>query len=138
MQFLNWFRKKRALKQYIATLPLVLSKLHGRKNRYTRNQIETAIAEERLTNEYKCYAFAMFMSRDEYAKVTDSDLEYDPLRSELAGKYFSDDTTFTIDDLIQKAETLYFGVSVDSVGSYAGPKDDAGAWADDGYGDAGE
>ena len=138
MQFLNWFRKRRALKQYIATLPLVLNKLHGRKNRYTRSQIEAAIADGGLTSEYKCYAFAMFMSRDAYPKATDSDVEYDSLRSELAEKYFPDDTTFTIDDLIQKAETLYFGASADSVGCYAGPKDEEGAWADDGFGDTGE
>ena len=138
MQFFNWFRKKRALKQYIATLPPVLGKLHGRKNRYTSNQIEDAIAEAGLTREYKCYAFAMFMPRDEYPKATDSDLEYDSLRSELAEKYFSADTTFTIEDVFQKAAALYFGAGVDSGGYYKGPSDEEGAWTDDGGGDGGE
>jgi hypothetical protein len=89
MSLLGWFNKRRAKKAYAARLPSLLESRYGKAAHYSPQQIKSTVDDAQMSNEYLCYAIAMFASRDDFQRhyVTQPlalGLDYDRLRSEMA------------------------------------------------------
>lgn len=102
----NWIKKRTTLKLYVKQLPLFLKKRYGKHKRYSEEEISTSIQLAGFDNSFIEYAYAMFMSRNEFGglKHKNIDLEdYDTLRKEIAKSFFSGNTSFTIHDVLASA-----------------------------------
>ena len=102
----NWIKKRTTLKSYVKQLPLFLKKRYGKHKRYSEEEISTSIQLAGFDNSFIEYAYAMFMSRNEFGglKHKNKDFEdYDTLRKEIAKSFFSGNTSFTIHDVLASA-----------------------------------
>ena len=102
----NWIKKRTTLKSYVKLLPLFLKKRYGKHKRYSEEEIRTSVQQGGFDNSFIEYAYAMFMSRNEFGslKHKNKDLEdYDTLRKEIARSFFSGNTSFTIHDVLASA-----------------------------------
>jgi Family of unknown function (DUF6559) len=102
----TWIKKRTTLKSYAKQLPLFLKKKYGKHKRYSEEEISTSIQLAGFDNSFIEYAYAMFMSRNEFGglKHKNKDFEdYDTLRKEIAKSFFSGNTSFTIHDMLESA-----------------------------------
>ena len=102
----NWIKKRTTLKSYVKQLPLLLKQKYGRHKRYSEEEIKTSIQLAGFDNSFIEYAYAMFMSRNEFGslKHKNKDFEdYDMLRNEIAKSFFSGNSSFTIHDVLESA-----------------------------------
>jgi len=102
----TWIKKRTTLKSYVKQLPLFLKKRYGKHKRYSEEEISTSIQLAGFDNSFIEYAYAMFMSRNEFGglKHKNKDFEdYDTLRKEIAKSFFSGNTSFTIHDMLESA-----------------------------------
>jgi hypothetical protein len=84
--FSSW-KRKQALKQYARELPRRLSQDYGASTFFTRGQVATAITKLKLNPNFSVYAYAMFLSEDEYNaghQGTPASLSYLDARVEFA------------------------------------------------------
>lgn len=81
--------KKAALKQYLK-LGALLAKRYGLSKQYSPAQVKQTIDDYRLNSSYIAYAYAAFLSFDDYQNIC-QDIEvnksYHDLRGEIASKY---------------------------------------------------
>jgi Family of unknown function (DUF6559) len=106
IRLINWIKKRATIKSYVKQLPLFLKKRYGKHKRYSEEEIRTSIQLGGFDNSFVEYAYAIFMSRNEFGglKHKNKDLEdYDTLRKEIANSFFSGDTSFTIHDVLKSA-----------------------------------
>ncbi len=106
IKLFNWIKKRKTLKSYVKQLPLFLKKRYGKHKRYSEEEIRTSVQLAGFDNSFIEYAYAMFMSRNEFGdlKPKNKDLEdYDTLRKEIAKSFFSGNTSFTIHDVLGSA-----------------------------------
>ena len=104
IKLINWFKKRATLKSYVKQLPLLLKKRFGKHKKYSEEEIRTSIQMAGFDNSFIEYAYAIFMSRNEFGglKLKDKDFEdYDKLREEIAKSFFSGNTSFTIHDMLK-------------------------------------
>ena len=102
----NWIKKRTTLKLYVRRLPLFLKQQYGKHKRYSEEEIRTSIQLAGFDSSFIEYAYATFMSRNEFGglKHKNKDQEdYDTLRKEIAKSFFSGNTSFTIHDLLESA-----------------------------------
>jgi hypothetical protein len=102
----NWIKKRTTLKSYARQLPLFLKQKYGKHKRYSEEEIRTSIQLGGFDNSFIEYAYAMFMSRNEFGglKHKNKDFkDYDMLRMEIAKSFFSGNTSFTIHDVLKSA-----------------------------------
>ncbi len=103
---INWIKKRTTLKSYVKHLPLFLKKRYGKHKRYSEEEIRTSIQTAGFDDSFIEYAYAMFMSRNEFGGLQhkNKDIEnYDTLRKEIAKSFFSGNTAFTIHDVLKSA-----------------------------------
>ncbi len=103
MKLFNWIKKRATLKSYAMQLPLYLKKKYGKHKRYSEEEIHTSIQLGGFDDSFIEYAYAMFMSRNEFGglKHKNIDIEdYDTLRKEIAKSFFKGNTSFTIHDVL--------------------------------------
>jgi hypothetical protein len=129
MGIIERFKKRRALKAYVKVLPPLLKKRYGRHKKYTKGQIQRTVEASGLNEKYLYYAWAMYASRDNFEKLSESmnlPGDYDKLRQEIADSHFEGDVGFTIHDALESAET--------STGIFGGDRvfDGSGTDVDDG------
>ncbi len=89
--FANW-KRSQALKRYARELPRRLSHDYGASTFFTRGQIATAITKLKLNPNFSAYAYAMFLSDDDYNAGLSSDPAlpaYDKARTEFARNLLS-------------------------------------------------
>ena len=106
IKLFNWIKKRTTLKLYVRRLPLFLKQQYGKHKRYSEEEIRTSIQLAGFDNSFIEYAYATFMSRNEFGglKHKNKDQEdYDTLRKEIAKSFFSGNTSFTIHDLLESA-----------------------------------
>jgi hypothetical protein len=104
IKLINWIKKRATLKSYVRQLPLFLKKRYGKHKRYSEEEISTSIQLGGFDNSFVEYAYAIFMSRNEFGglKHKNKALEdYDTLRKEIANSFFSGNTSFTIHDVLK-------------------------------------
>ena len=102
----HWIKKRATLKSYARQLPLFMKKRYGKHKRYSAQAIKTSIQKEGFDNSFIEYAYAMFMSRNDFGSLKHKNLDledYDILRKEIARSFFSGNTSFTIHDLLEAA-----------------------------------
>ena len=97
IKLLHRLRKKKALKSYIHKLPKLLRKDYGASERYTTGQVRRSIDRYGLNQNYVMYAYAMFVSKNDFINELSSD-RYELIRQEIADNYFNGDAGFTISD----------------------------------------
>jgi Family of unknown function (DUF6559) len=106
IKLFNWIKKRTTLKSYVKQLPLFLKKRYGKHKRYSEEEIRTSIQLAGFDNSFIEYAYAMFMSRNEFGglkhKIEEIE-DYDTLRKEIAKSFFSGNTSFTIHDVLESA-----------------------------------
>ena len=104
IKLINWIKKRATLKSYVKQLPLFLKKRYGKHKRYSEEEIRTSVQQGGFDNSFIEYAYAMFMSRNEFGGLKHKNLEdYDTLRREIAKSFFSGNTSFTIHDVLESA-----------------------------------
>ena len=104
IKLFNWIKKKATLKSYVRQLPLFLKKRYGKHKRYSQEEITTSIQMAGFDDSFIEYAYAIFMSRNEFGGLRhkNKDLEdYDALRKEIAKSFFSGNTSFSIHDVLK-------------------------------------
>ena len=87
-------------------LPIILKKLHGKRNSYTEEQIKTGFKKAGYKSSYMEYAYAIFMSKSKFedSSIFNGDKTlYDCLRQEIANRFFRGNVKFSIHDLISNA-----------------------------------
>ena len=102
----NWIKKRTTLKSYVKQLPLLLKQKYGRHKRYSEEEIKTSIQLAGFENSFIEYAYAIYMSRNEFGglKHKNKDFEdYDTLRKEIAKSFFRGNASFTIHDVLESA-----------------------------------
>lgn len=108
IKLFNWIKKRTTLKSYVRQLPLLLKQKYGKHKRYSEEEIKTSIQLAGFDNSFIEYAYAIYMSRNEFGglKHKNKDLEdYDTLRKEIAKSFFRGNTSFTIHDVLESAIT---------------------------------
>ena len=106
IKLFNWIKKRTTLKSYVRQLPLILKEKYGKHKRYSEEEIRTSIQLGGFDNSFIEYAYAMYMSRNEFGglKHKNKDLEdYDTLRKEIAKSYFRGNKYCTIHDVLESA-----------------------------------
>ena len=106
IKLFNWIKKRTTLKSYVKQLPLLLKQKYGRHKRYSEEEIKTSIQLAGFDNSFIEYAYAIYMSRNEFGglKHKNKDLEdYDTLRKEIAKSFFRGNASFTIHDVLESA-----------------------------------
>ena len=106
IKLINWIKKRTTLKSYARQLPLFLKQKYGKHKRYSEEEIRTSIQLGGFDHSFIEYAYAMYMSRNEFGglKHKNKDFEdYDTLRKEIARSFFSGNTSFTIHDVLESA-----------------------------------
>jgi len=104
MKIIENILKRRVLKSYVKVLPSLLKKRYGKHKRYTEGQVRKTVEFAGLNQKYLDYAFAMYISRDEYealTKVRSLSCGYDEARLEVANDHFGGNSKFTIHDLFE-------------------------------------
>ena len=82
----------------------MLKQKYGRHKRYSEEEIRTSIQLAGFDNSFIEYAYAMFMSRNEFGSLKHKNKNfenYDTLRKEIAKSFFSGNTSFTIHDVLE-------------------------------------
>ena len=100
----NWIKKRTTLKSYARQLPLFLKQKYGKHKRYSEEEIRTSSQLGGFDNSFIEYAYAMFMSRNEFGglKQKNNDIkDYDTLRKEIAKSFFKGNASFTIHDVLE-------------------------------------
>lgn len=100
----NWIKKRATLKSYVKQLPLYLKKKYGKHKRYSEEEIKTSIQLGGFDGSFIEYAYAMFMSRNEFGGIKHKNMDiddYDTLRKEIAKSFFKGNTSFTIHDVLE-------------------------------------
>ena len=102
-RLLRRLAQRRAIKRYLTVLPRRLIADYGHAGPYTPAQVEMTIQRYRISEaQFISYALAIFCDRAVLAQLphevwTTSD--FDALRSEVAGAYFSGDREFSYRDV---------------------------------------
>ena len=60
------YRKRKALESYRHVLGPRLRGLHGRREHYTPKEVVAAARRDRLSDDYLCYAIAMYCDRQAF------------------------------------------------------------------------
>jgi len=120
----NYFeiwKKRRALRRYRERLPASLSKDYGRLEYYTPAQVLATLERQRLSSKYTSWAVALFCTNESFSKYSensDTILNYDEARLELASILFSSKEHFR-QIAVQPAQSVAAGPN-DSVGAIGG------------------
>jgi hypothetical protein len=80
--------------------------MYGKHKKFSTVEIKTSILRAGFDHSFIEYAYAMFMSRDQFNKVSKikADIDtYDALRTEIAKTFFSGNAASTIHDMIAAA-----------------------------------
>lgn len=97
--------------------PYHIGKENGAADNYSIEQIDTIINNYRFNKQYRCYAYAMFLSKQDYNTVCEKrgiTTSYDDCRCELANIYFDGNTHFHFVDLIEQSQYRQWVIANDS------------------------
>lgn len=96
---LPYFFKKRAIRNYLLKLPVLLKADYGLFETYTAKQVASSVRRHKLSSNYQLYAIAMFSPVTEYEShdyAQDSVLSYELARQEIADLFFQGDRSFSV------------------------------------------
>lgn len=106
----NKFKKNKAIKSYISTLPTWLTKDYGVSEHYTPVQVLKSIERHGLSKKFSIYALAIYATKTEYLDYISGlpeTYDFSSIRSELADNFFSGE----IDFLPPQSSGVYEGYS---------------------------
>lgn len=104
----NTYLKKRNVKKYVKKLPARLKKLYGKNKYYTKAQVDRAIRETRCSTSDVCYAYAIYVSPEEFDhihRVNGEQCDYGAMRNEIGDICFKGESNFTATELVDSASS---------------------------------
>ncbi|MDP2635569.1 MULTISPECIES: DUF6559 family protein [Pseudoalteromonas] len=119
------FFKRRKIKKYARSLPLVLKAQYGYKKYYTQAQVDSVIKRKRIGNHSStdvidnCYAYAMYCSPAEFKNIYDSageSCDYIAMRSDVSDTLFNGVSDFSFATLLAESSNS----ALSSSGSFGG------------------
>ncbi|MBT3022616.1 MAG: hypothetical protein KUF77_01455 [Candidatus Thiodiazotropha sp. (ex Lucina aurantia)] len=119
--------KKAAIKQYCNRLPSLLFRRYGRSANYSYSQVKNTIIEHNLSKSYIVYAFAMYLSLDDYDENVLGEKHipaYIDLRKEIGNSYFDGKLDF---DALSISTTLHGNTEGVETNTSEGGSDSSGS-----------
>lgn len=125
----NAFFVKRRIKKYARKLPGFLKTRFGRKDFYSKGQVDSALRHKGLirsntSGRDTCYAYAMFCSPQVFGEIPPEErdgMDYEELRGEVSNTLFAGASDFSFSSLLSESANAStgafgFGDSGDSGG----------------------
>ncbi|MCU7850131.1 MAG: hypothetical protein KZQ89_19505 [Candidatus Thiodiazotropha sp. (ex Lucinoma kastoroae)] len=109
--------KNAVIKEYNKKLAPLLLKRYGRSEHYTYGQVKKTVLECKLNQTYIFYAYAMFLSSDDYDKnvLYEDAPKFSELREELADRFFDGNINFDTVSMIKFTSTNNHGFDSNSM-----------------------
>jgi hypothetical protein len=110
--------KKAAIKQYYTKLSVLLFGRYGKSDHYSYGQVKNTILEYKLNETYMLYAFAMYLSFDDYDKSVQINGKtvpaYAELRKEIGEEYFDGKNDFDALSMCNTSDVNNDGVDLNN------------------------
>jgi hypothetical protein len=87
---MNWLAKRSSIKRCVRDLSQRLMREHGALASYAEAQVSGTIRDWRMRIRYPAYAYALFCTRDEFARLDPNirlDRDYDDWRRDVGRQY---------------------------------------------------
>jgi hypothetical protein len=110
---IEFFRKRRAIRQFLRRLPSLLKQDYGHRGPYMPDQVASTVNRYRVaSNDYLAFAMAMFCSRENVESIwlrQGLQHDFDKIRTEIGTAYFAGDPWFTYQDVQNSSEGMHGG-----------------------------